>query len=289
MQLNVMLVNKCNCKCDFCLCRVTQNSTGEIMSIDNYKNILAQCQELKVIFGKPITDIRLDGNREALLHPHFSELLKITTNAGFGSNLITNGIMLNNKNNIDEIVDNCTAIDISITGISPEVYHYFQGYEKQNYAEQFQTVVNNVRKLCYVKKQRNGKLKIVRISFIVTEKSVSQVKDAMFFWKDIGADVLIFKANAKGWEKQLATANRYYDRRGGDCINTTTVAANGDVFPCCQPPGEYMPLGNCFETSLSEIFSSAKYYEIVSGLASRNEDKIPSGCKFCAIVAGINK
>jgi radical SAM protein with 4Fe4S-binding SPASM domain len=287
MELSAMLINKCNCKCDFC--RTVQNSTGEIMSIDNYKKILRQCQKLKIL-GQPITSIRLDGNREALLHPNFSELLKITTNSGFESYLITNGILLNNKNNIDDIVDNCTSINISITGVTSDVYHCFQGYGKQNYAEQFQLVVNNVRKLIYVKNQRNGKLKYVYISFIVTEKSVHQVKDAMFFWQELGVDFISFMPNARNWDKLFATAKIYYTGGGsrGHCITKAIVATNGDVFPCCQPPGEYMPLGNCFETSLSEIFNSAKYYEFASALASRNEDKIPSGCRHCGVIARIH-
>ena len=208
-----MLINKCNCRCDFC--QTVPNSTGEIMSIDNYKNILRQCQELK-LFGQPITLIRLDGNREALLHPHFSELLKITTNTGFESSLVTNGILLNNKNNIDDLVDNCTSINISITGITPDVYHHFQGYGKQNYAEQFQLVVNNVRKLLYVKNQRNGKLRYVSISFLVTEESGHQAKDALFFWKEMGVDALIFCINGKDWKKKLTTSNRYYNWGWGD-------------------------------------------------------------------------
>jgi len=285
MQLNVMLINKCNCKCNFC--SFAQNSTGEIMSVDNYKNILRQCQGLR-IFGQSITEIRLDGNRESLLHPHFSELLKITTNAGFESRLFTNGILLNNKNNIDDIVDNCASINISITGITPDVYHSFQGYGKQNYAEQFQLVVNNVQKLLHVKNQRNGKLKYISVSFIVTDKSAHQTKDAVFFWKKMGIDAIRLNTDDKDWEKQLAAANRWYNQ-GWNCINSVTVATNGDVYPCCLIPGEYMPLGNCFKTSLSEIFNSARYYEFVSALASRNEDRIPSGCRFCRTIANMRK
>jgi radical SAM protein with 4Fe4S-binding SPASM domain len=186
------------------------------------------------------------------------------------------------------IVEHIDDINISLTGITPETYHNFQGSFRANSKDLFELAIKNTLNLISLKKVRNSNCKI-HVSFIVNKDSIQEAKDAIAYWKEAGIDSLRIRKDTRDGIREIVNAgeNIVYRGWGYMCINTAVVSAEGDVFPCCQPWGEDMPLGNCFKTPLNNIFNSYKYFELCHKLASLDKNKLPNGCKSCGVIAHV--
>ena len=287
-EINIMLANKCNLRCS--MCRHAQNSSGEVMSMERYLFILEQCRDLRIM-GSKLGNVRLDGNREALLHPEFNNILRETKSKGYKTRLVTNGVLLSDKSST-ALTEYCSVVDISVTGITPETYSHFQGSNSPDVTKQFNKVVKNVAELVKSKNCANSECKI-NVSFIYSKHSAHEAKDAVFFWKSVGVDMFYLNPDTGEIASKLENANESeveyhgYPHGAGMCVRRLTVASNGDVYPCCLPCGEYIPIGNCFDTPLSELLCSPEYFRLINGLASLDRKRIPPGCRTCGVIADI--
>ena len=188
MFLRVMLADKCNLSCK--MCRFFKYATGAIMPVERYINILEQCAGL-TIAGAKVKGIVLQATREGLLYPYLFEALSETKKRGFEAHLETNGLLLTEDTAKMLVEGGLDNLVISVTGTSTEVYKNFQGFGRKNASEQLETVVNNVKNLVYFRNKQGSRLQIV-ITYIVTEESVQDVDKAVFFWKNIGVDYMMF-------------------------------------------------------------------------------------------------
>jgi radical SAM protein with 4Fe4S-binding SPASM domain len=265
------------------MCRYVQNSIGTQITLQQYESILIQAKDLRSVTG-----ISLSGNREGLLHTNFAELVLMTRNFGFNVRLSTNGLLLTHKI-AKVLVKNCETVNISVTGLTPEVYFHFQGSCRTDCTVQFEHVVNNVAHLVHLRNKYGSKLKI-SVSYIVTPISVKQARESLFFWRNLGIDNIRFANDVNEITEKLnqsaRSAIKYYP--SSLCTEAPVISSSGEVFPCCLPTGEFMSLGNCFETPLKEIFSSDKYYEFYKQLAQLNPDTLPAGCKSCGVIGSTN-
>ena len=286
MNLDVMLIDACNLRCP--MCQHVKNTTGKFMSLEQISSILDQMVNLDTVIGKRFDTIRLDGNREALLYPHLEEVMSIAKSKGIGTLLITNGVLLDKEKASMLVRHGLKHIIISVTGITTDVYRQFQGANTKNPTEQLDKVKENVEHLVQFRDSAKSRMK-VDISYILTEHSVVDANSAVFYWKDKGCDEIKFNVNTMDavYARECKTDDFYY-HPGSKCISSAGVAVNGDVYPCCQPPGEYMSIGNCFETTLSDIFSSKAYYDLVSALATLDPKNMPQGCITCPVICSKN-
>ena len=287
-SVDIMINDSCNLSCHYC--KHILNKTGAVMPLEHFNNILEQCRDLRIM-GEKITRIRLDGNREALLHPNFTEILSETKKKGYSICIATNGTLLSREKAkaIAEFVD---AVNISVTGVNPETYYHFQGSNRPGAAQQLSNVKKNVSGLVEIRNQMRSKLKI-HISYILTGQSAHEVRNAVFFWLGIGVDNVRIGHNYNQYTIALENAKvgdiRYHKFPNGDavCIRTSVVATSGDVYPCCLPGGEQIPIGNCLKSSLQEVFASPRYYQITSGLASSERELLPMPCRTCGTIATV--
>jgi radical SAM protein with 4Fe4S-binding SPASM domain len=259
-----------------------------MMPLERYCEILDQCRDL-TIAGSRITSIRLDGSREALLYPYLSDAIIETKRCRLGTQLTTNGTLLT-RENVQSLIDSgLDKICISATGISPEVYGKFQGSGSPDVGKQFYTVATNVLNLAEARDLKGGLLHI-SVSYIVTDESVVDAGPAVFFWKNNGVDDIVFYDDINEVDQAFLEGKRLKYRKGSkQCMHTVTIASNGDVYPCCKVPGEEIPLGNCFITPLTEIFTSEIYFSFVDKIARLDISLLPPGCKTCPSIARIDK
>jgi radical SAM protein with 4Fe4S-binding SPASM domain len=286
-QCFITPVNACNLSCSFCA--FAENSTtGEVMPYEAFLRIAEQLKFLK-INGQKVDTVRLDGNREGLLHPRFSDIAQHLDSIGINCRLVTNGFLMTNEV-ATVLARHLRHIRISVTGITDDVYHHFQGSERANSSVIFNTVVDNVVRLVEIRNSQNSSC-YIDIGFICTELSAHQIKDAIIFWKKKGIDrIIFFYENSKDTLplKNAEDNDISYTSENGArevCFYTTTIAANGDVYPCCSPYGEYMPIGNCFTNTLNEIFSSQAFYIFRKKLATLNPEQLPYKCRRCTVIA----
>ncbi|GHT17678.1 hypothetical protein FACS1894189_4050 [Planctomycetales bacterium] len=188
------------------------------------------------------------------------------------------------------IVKHLRHVRISVTGVTSDVYHHFQGSRMADSEVIFNTVVDNITELVKIRNSLNSSC-YIDIGYICTELSARQIKDAILFWRNKGIDRILFgyEDSEVALPLKEADANEicYTVTNGARelCFYTTTIAANGDVYPCCEPYGEYMPIGNCFKTSLNEIFNSQEFYVFRKNLASLNQQQLPHKCRRCTAIA----
>jgi len=286
-QCHITIANACNLSCPFCA--FAENpSIGEHMPYDKFLLIAEQLETLR-IKGRKIDTIRLGGNKEGLLHPNFSDMVSCLDVEGFKTRLVTNGVLMTSKT-AKALVEHCCHVRISITGITNEVYHHFQGSKRANSNVIFNTVVNNVVELVKLRNSLNSSC-YIDVGFICTELSAHQIGDAIHFWKKKGVDRIMFFHESSEIIIPLKNADTndidYTNTNGAKdvCFYTTTIAANGDVYPCCTPDGEYMPIGNCFEAPLNKIFNSNKFYSFIKDLTSLDPTLLPHNCKRCSVIA----
>jgi radical SAM protein with 4Fe4S-binding SPASM domain len=276
--INIQIADVCNLRCP--MCRFIKNSTGEMMTVGRFSDILRQVKQAETAVGGAIGRIRLDGNREALTHPDFSKFVILAKSYGFHVDITTNGVLLNRET--IQTVMACDFLNISCTGISKDIYKSFQGSGKDNCNLQLEKVKNNVSALIASRKATETDL-YIQVSYIVNEVSVAEAREALFFWQSLGVDKVWFTGEGRENEN-LLRQNEVLYRPGNECGNSITVSSSGEVFPCCIESGESMSLGNCFEMPLSEIFASDRWIRFFSNLSALNSDTLPQGCKGCGVI-----
>jgi len=286
-QCFITIVNACNLNCSFCAF-AGNPSTGEYMSYEMFLRIAEQLKSLR-INGRKVDTIRLGGSREGLLHPHFNDMARHLDSNGFKPRLATNGFLMT-KEIATVIVEHLRHVRISITGVTSEVYQHFQGSARADSEIIFNTVVDNVTELVKIRNDKNSSC-YIEIGYVCTELSAHQIRDAILFWRNKGVDRIVFGYEDSEIALPLKEAKDneicYSDANGARvlCFFTTTIAANGDVYPCCEPCGEHMSIGNCFKTSLGKIFNSQEFFIFRRNLASLNPELLPHNCKRCTAIA----
>ncbi|MDR1459028.1 MAG: radical SAM protein [Bacteroidales bacterium] len=279
-EITIMPINKCNLNCP--MCGHVSYQTGEFMSLERMKDCLGQIVNSRIM-GKRISSVRIDGNREALLYPHFEKMIEEIRFRGLDFNIVTNGTLLSQQK-AENLVDyECKEVNISVTGITSDIYKYFQGYGFKSSDKLLNNVIANIKYLVEYRNKKQSPTKI-SIPYICTEKSSLQADKAIWFWKKIGVDQVSLTNDSNLIIEVLSTSELAY-HKGSMCINPPVIASNGDVFACCLIPGEKYILGNCFETTLSQIFLSDKYFDFTEAIASLDPGKLPAGCRVCGIIA----
>jgi MoaA/NifB/PqqE/SkfB family radical SAM enzyme len=93
------IINHCNAKCPFCAYHGTNGSVTTLLkdrhepfSRLSLKDVTALARGCRVARVKP--QFRFSGRGEATIHPHFAEMLSFLHAEGYGTRLITNGVLL---------------------------------------------------------------------------------------------------------------------------------------------------------------------------------------------------
>lgn len=50
-----------------------------------------------------------------------------------------------------------------------------------------------------------------------------------------------------------------------------------------------MPIGNCFQTPLKQIFMSPEYFDFCHKLASLDGSQLPACCKLCGVMTHVKQ
>ena len=155
-ELLIELVSDCNLQCK--MCAFKQGFSHRRMNDEIVKEIFKDIAEINrndSVYH--FTDLRMDGNSESLLYPNLPHVIRCANEAGIKNiNITTNGVLLKPSITDQLVESSLTTIDISMTGIIPDIYKEFQGYglsEKQ-LIYQIETIKENVRYFIEEKKKK---------------------------------------------------------------------------------------------------------------------------------------
>jgi len=202
--------------------------------------------------------IMIGSGSEGMLYKNIKEALKAARN----SNILdvwfsTNGTLLT-KEIMELLVDEKIArIAISLDAATSEIYREIRGKDLLNKVE------SNIHYLLDVKRRKQSKLPIVRLSFCVQEANINECKLFVDKWKNV-VDYIDFQAllDYGPLEQGVVKVQKEKDtgvkvRCESYCplpFNSLSVWSNGDVTPCCGFYGRKQVLGKAGEASLMSIW-----------------------------------
>lgn len=256
----------CNLKCKMCYHAVdSKERVVHNVSLETVEKLAKQCKELK------IASIEIGSGAECTLHPDIKELLKtLKTANGMDYILITNGTMLNEEL-MNLIIDlQIERFQISIDAATAETYKKIRGGD-------YNKLENNINKFIELKKKRNSKLPILRLSFVKQESNIHETTDFLEKWK-YKADIVDFQDyinhdnldNIQNIEVENFVCPHPFRSIG--------MLHNGDLVPCCTFFSKYFVLGNIKDMTIEEAWNCDKIKALRESFFNGN---IHTVCKNC--------
>lgn len=276
------LTDNCNFNCAFC--KTVRRQTKSVLDYDAAIKALDAVKDAQ-IYGIYLNSVQLNGSGEPLLYPRLADMIMECRKRFAMCEFVTNGYLLT-EDKITEILNtDIDMIEISLTGIKPEVYKNFQGsgipYEQCE--KNLERVIQNV-KLLAKKRDEMDKHTYIRLRYIRSREqgSYHHLKEYVKFWKGTGVDEIFvtalwdFARKRKGNKKKLKVIRCH-------CMNSPfKVNANGDVFSCANnhDVARYT-MGNVYETSLNEILVSEKFVKDKAAKMTCDLNCVPKTCLSC--------
>ncbi len=282
IYIEVGLYGGCNHRCIFCAFDFLKYKP-ESLSLETIKRFIYQT------VSKGVKSILYSGEGEPLLHNDIAEIVKFTKNNGIDTALSTNGVKFNQKMS-EKILPFLSWVRISLNGGAKENYASIHQTKKDD----FETVVNNVKKA--VKIKNKNKLKCtIGVQFLLIPQNYKEIFKLISVLKDSGIDYLVIKPYSehpstkkksifileninldklenkinKISKKQIKIIFRHQTmvkmkekKPYEHCLGLPFIAhvsADGSVYPCNNFIGnkEFI-LGNLYSQTFEEIWQSQK-------------------------------
>ena len=299
-SIDVEPIDTCNFACDHCqVTHWTRKTTR--LTIERLISILRQLPMLR--------QIKLQGMGEPLLNRHLIEMLEEVGRGGTTSIIITNGSVYTEK--IARRLSSLrgTTIIVSMDGATAETF------EAIRVNGNFQKVVDNLADM--VRRRGRSVWPGIELRSVVTLRNAHELPDLVRLAKRLGVDKLTATTWLTDWGKEemegsiapidvsredprvdqsiresrevaaeiamplsIEHGQRY--SKANRCAwlwQSSYIAANGDVVPCCQiADSSVVKMGNVFDEPFADIWNNGKYRELRRRIAG---DDIPHYCRGC--------
>jgi GTP 3',8-cyclase len=184
--------NACNHSCPFCISGHIHLSKFKGTELFN-RTMMARDFLLRLVKDLSKTEIKaisFTGGGEPTLNPHLKEAIEyLKKNSQIEMGMFTNGTNLERFDLFETIVSSLKWIRISIDAGSKKTYDSLRLTNKTN---NFDVVINNIKKLIKVKKKNSSNLTI-GVGFVISRETVSEVEDFAKIFKNIDIDYCQFK------------------------------------------------------------------------------------------------
>lgn len=279
-------VSACNLRCAMCAHR--EHFSGKSLAKKKISEIFEDMMRLMdgVPYNKFI-GLRLDGNTEPLIYKELKWLLdevesKFHSHQGLGCSLVTNGLLLNRDIARYLLEKNIRSIHISVTGLSAEVYQYFQGSnQKRAYAKKILNIVRgNIKSLCELKREL-GCDTLIELRYIISDRSVTEFIDYLNYWRELGIDQVFVSGLGDGILKHASKGlGKISSYKSCTRFGQVVVQATGDVIlSCCDYLME--SVGNIYENSFFDIMTSPMVLKYEKAHKELDIKNLPPICVNC--------
>jgi len=288
-RLTVENTTSCNIECFHCLRRKGGYSHGS-MNLDLFRKICRSAE-----YG--LKEIRLSVTGEPLASTAIREEIGIIEKNRLGLALFTNGLLLDKDDLLDRILPLLNRITISVDSASPRLYEMIR---KGAFFPDLE------RNLTALAKKRGGLPEkhrpVATMALVLMKSNYPELTRWVEFGASFDMDVLEVSrlvAHLPGLKEELvgtadppvaaalcAAADRaaelgieFYAPGGGDFSMEPSgscpfigreawIDIEGNFLPCCYPAG-IVPLGNCRETGLIDIWRSREYAAFAASVPDR--------------------
>ncbi len=190
LSIDIETASVCDLACPHCS-REYIITPDKIMDFELYKKIIEE------ISKQNVPSIKLNWRGEPLLNPRIHELVDYAKQKGILEvSINTNAVTLDEKKSKKIIDSGLDVIIFSFDGGSKSTYEKLRParFKKNN----FNSVYENIKNFCDIKKASNSKFPVTKIQMILTEDSRSEVDDFYNLFGDIIDDVTVTQYNERG-------------------------------------------------------------------------------------------
>lgn len=284
-QFLLEITNLCNLHCQLCPTGNGSLKRNKIMmTFDNFKKIIDKMSGYLI-------EINFAGFGEPFLNEDIYRMLEYIKNKGIFIRIYTNLLCLD-KFGLERIVDyKVDKLVVSLDVPNANLYFRYKG------ADGFNKVMDNLRCLLEIKRQRRQKNPLVDLQFIMMKDNVTQIDSVKQIAKDIGVNTLSLKtpnlylcnsdnySNLELEEHFLSKDFNRYDFNNSRILpcpwvwERLIIYANGDIGPCCyDAQGDYI-FGNIFLEDIGNIWNNKKYRIFRKGrVDNTNNNQLCSMC-----------
>lgn len=192
INLEIDPSNACNHSCPFCISghlhlskfKGTEFFDRQMMHKDILMNLVKDLSKTKV------KSVSWTGGGEPTMNPALKEAIKyLKENSNIDMGMFSNGSMLTRFDLFETVVDSLSWIRISMDAGKAKSYDDLRITNKSN---SFKIVLDNIKKLIKIKKERNSKITI-GVGFVVTQDNYNEVLDFATLFKDLDVDYCQYK------------------------------------------------------------------------------------------------
>jgi len=267
IHLDLESASGCNLKCPMCFQSYSPPEPG-FMDFGLFKKIIDEGAE------RELCSIKLQYRGEPMLHPKLVDMVKYAKRKAIIEVMFnTNATLLSEEKSRAFIEAGLDKMICSIDGYTKKVY------EKIRVGAKFKTVLNNVKTLQRLKKERESKKPIVRVQMVDTPWNHYQIKGYLKFWGKIADQVGI--EEMQDWHPDKnAPDTPTPDFCCPQLWQRLVVLWNGAIVPCCGDHYQKMVLGDANRNKISEIWLGDKMSKMRAFHMKGEAHKIEI-CKTC--------
>ena len=204
INLEIDPSNACNHSCPFCISghlhlnkfKGTEFFNRQMMHKDILMNLVKDLSKTKV------KSVSWTGGGEPTMNPHLKPAIKyLKENSNIDMGMFSNGSMLTRFDLFETLVDSLSWIRISMDAGKAKSY---DDLRITNTSNNFKVVLDNIKKLIKIKKERNSKITI-GVGFVVTQDNYDEVLDFANLFKDLDVDYCQYKPEIIQIERNSAS------------------------------------------------------------------------------------
>ena len=178
-KLYIEPTNICNLNCVTCMRNVWEEPSG-LMTEATFERVLAGMQEFS-----PLPKVFFGGFGEPLAHPKIIEMIRRVKRLGATVELITNGILLNEKRASALIEMELDGLWISLDGATS------QSYEDVRLGAELPRVIDNLRRMRAIRYRtilgRNTTTPVLGIAFVAMQWNIAELPQVLRLGASLGA------------------------------------------------------------------------------------------------------
>lgn len=276
--INSEPTNRCFLKCPFCPTGKTnsrKNGYADPLLYEKIYREIAACTYL----------ITFHGWGEPLLHKELPSIIERAHKNKICTVLTTNGLLLDRETANQLISCKLDVLYVSIDGASEETYR------KYRVGGSFGKVIQNLKNMVAIRKERKSKTPFIEWQFIVFKHNEHEMSKAKKLAKELGVDHIVFlpayteNADFEPSLPEFRLPDQSPLAKRSDCRHlwsTLSFHWNGTVVPCCYDYDEKTSYGNMGEDRLTEIWNNEHFKQsrmIIKNGNLQHADHLP--CAKC--------
>jgi len=284
--LSFLLNDSCNHKCIGC--DAMDFKSNKSFPLSKIPDLIKDLKEMNC------KNVEFCGGGEPTMHPDFEKIVRMFYENGFILGLITNGSLLKEKVIDNDLVKCFNWIRVSTDASEAKMHKKIHG------TDDFDKIVENIRELVNVNKEKNNSKTNISLRFLLYEFNVADMIHMYNLSEELGVNAINFRS-ARNCSNQITPeqAEKYErflkllkeENSGHVSIFGTLkkselktkqcylhwlwaiVTSSGDVLLCCWYQGRYKThvVGNVFKNTLVDIYKGEAYKRAAKQLNSNKE------------------